>query len=192
MERSGVGLEWCRRCNLRIWILTVVATCFAVCSQVSPAASDYANRTEVARILSGEKFEVVKHVIQISPSEWARAGVMPQGRSIAASMVDPGKAYESSDFGTGKLPARQLLLAAKNTRYEVLCFWEGTVGGPMLKVMMIRRDIAKPRLLFDAIMNNDIPQNRWTWEEVKRHIRENKMDVLISAEHPGTFDNRLP
>ncbi|PYK68889.1 MAG: hypothetical protein DME45_04935 [Verrucomicrobia bacterium] len=98
--------------------------------------------------------------------------------------------YESGDVWDTTKPLRQLLLAAKNPRYELICFWQGTQGGPALGVLMIRRTRGNARLIFSAVMNNDIPENKWTWEQVKRHILENKIDVLISAEHPGVYDNR--
>jgi hypothetical protein len=107
-------------------------------------------------------------------------------------MVDPGKSYENGDVWDTTKPMRQLLVAAKSPQHEVLCFWHGTQGGPALRVLMIRRGTVKPRLIFSAIMHNDIPENKWTWEQVKRHILENRMDVSITAEHPGTYDNRLP
>src|SRR5947209_6856636 len=107
-------------------------------------------------------------------------------------MVDPGQAYQSEDFGVGDMALRQLFMAAKNPRHEVLCFWEATYGGPVLRVLMLERDVARPKLIFYAITNNDIPHERWTWGEVKGHILQNRMDVLISAEHPGNYDNRLP
>lgn len=186
--------QWCKlpRCWTALGcILAFAATHFCACSKTL-AGPDFLSRADVVRILHDEKFEIVRHVRQISSRDWASAGVLPRGRSITWSMVDSGRRYQSGDFGTGRLPLRQLLVAAKNPRYEVLCFWQGTVGGPALHVMMIQRDLGKPRLVFDAIMNNDVPQDSWTWEEVKRHIVQNKMDVLISAEHPGAYDNRLP
>jgi hypothetical protein len=42
------------------------------------------------------------------------------------------------------------------------------------------------------MMNNDIPHERWTWGELKGHMSQNRMDILMSAEHPGVYDNRLP
>ncbi len=180
-----------RSSNPRLWILIFALANFPTCSE-SFATVELASRGDVTRILRDERLELVHHVRQISARDWASAGVLPRGRNITSTMVDPGQIYQSGDFATGKLPERQLLLAAKNARHEVLCFWQGSHGGPWLHVMAIERGTPKSTLIFSAIMNNDIAQDKWTWEEVKRHIRDNKMDVLISAEHPGVFDNRLP
>jgi hypothetical protein len=150
------------------------------------------SRGDLIRIFRDEKFDILKHVLQISSTDWVAAGVTPQGRSITSSMVDAGKGYEGGDVWDTNRPLRQLLLAAKNPHHEVICFWQGSQGGPFLRVMMIERGVGRPRLVFYAIMHNDISQSSWNWEEVKRHILENRMDVTISAEHPGIYDNRLP
>jgi len=104
--------------------------------------------------------------------------------------LDPGENYQSGDVWDPDKPMRQLVLAAKGPQHEVLYFWQGTQGGPMLVVMIIEYGTPKPRLIFNALMHKDIPPTTWTWAEIKRHILENRMDVLISAEHPGTYDNR--
>lgn len=187
--RQRSNLPRCRRRSG--WALAFAASHFYICSHAF-AALNLASGADMVRILRDERFELIHRVRQISARDWASAGVLPRGRNIISTMVDPGKAYERADFGTGKLPERQLLVAARSARHEILCFWQGTIGGPVLRVMMSQRDGAKSTLVFYAVINNDIPQNSWTWEQVKRHIVQNKMDVLISAEHPGSYDNRLP
>jgi hypothetical protein len=161
----------------------VTTTCFA---------AELASHTDLVKILRTEDFQLLHHVRQISRGDWKAAGVMPQGRSITALMVDPGKSYQSGDLWDTDKPIRQLLLAPTSRRHDILCFWEGTQGGPCLGVLLLERDVPRSKLIFYAIMNNDISQGSWTWNEVKRHILHNKMDVLISAEHPGVYDNRLP
>ena len=180
-----------RAWNARLCILMLAVANFPTHLE-SFAAADLASRADVIRTLCDEHFELIHHVRQISARDWASAGVLPQGRNITSSMVDPGRPYQSGDFGTGRLPNRQLLVAAKNANHEFICFWEGTQGGPMLVLMLIQRGIVKPRLLFYAIMNNDIPEDKWTWEEVKRHVVQNRIDVVISEKHPGAYDDRLP
>jgi hypothetical protein len=172
----------CAALNLLV-VLFMTATCSAV---------EFANHADLVRIFGTEKFKLFYRVRQISERDWIAAGVRPQGRSITASMVDPGQRYQSWDFGIGDKAQRQLFVAATNPRHEVLCFWEATNGGPVLRVLMLERDRAKSNLIFYAIMNNDIPHERWTWDEVKKHILQNKIDVFISAEHPDVYDNRLP
>jgi hypothetical protein len=156
------------------------------------SAAALASHPDVVKILRTEKFKLAFHVSQISHRDWVAAGVHPQGRSITESMVDAGHSYQSEDYTIGDMALRQLFLVAKNRRHEILAFWEGTIGGPVLRVLMLQRDGRKPKLIFYAIMNNDIPQNSWTWYEVTRHILQDKMDILMSAEHPDTYDNRLP
>ena len=154
-------------------------------------AAELASHADLARIFRTEKFRLIYHVRQISEQDWTAAGVRPDGRSITASMVDPGHSYSSEDYMIGD-PQRQLLLAAKSKQHELLSYWQATHGGPILRVLMLEHAGRKRKLIFYAVMNNDIAPECWTWGELKGHIVQNKMDHLISAEHPGTFDNRLP
>jgi len=174
--------------------MTRIAALLSLIAVVATAtySAEFATRADLARILRTERFKLIRHVRQISASDWTAAGVHPQGRSITASMVDPGYSYQDMDFGTGDMPQRQLFMAATNPRHELIAYWQATQGGPVLRVLMLERGNAKPRLIFYAIMNNDIDHERWTWGELKGHILQNRMDHLLSAEQPGTFENRLP
>ncbi len=186
-ERYKRPLFW-----TRLGCIPLLASIHFVACLEAFAGVHFASLADVSHILRDERFELVHDVRQISARDWASTGVLPQGRNITSSMVNPGEAYQSADFGTGKLPLRQLLVAAKNGEHEVLCFWQGSQGGPWLHVMMIERRKPKSALIFSAIMNNDIAHDKWTGAEIKRHVIQGKMEILISAEHPGAYDNRLP
>jgi hypothetical protein len=140
-------------------------------------AAELAGHADLARIFSTEKFRLIYHVRGVSEQDWTAAGVRPDGRSITASMVDPGHSYSSEDDLVGD-PRHQLLLAAKSSRHELLSYWQATQGGPMLRVLMLERDHGKPKLILYAVMNNDIPPERWTWGELKKHILQNKFDAI--------------
>ena len=171
---------------------TIVVALVAVLTAARSFAGELATHADLATIFRTEKFKLIRHVRQISVADWLAAGVRPQGRSITASMVDPGHSYQDQDFGVGDMPVRQLFIAATNPRHEILSFWQATIGGPVLHVLMLERGSPKPKLIFYAIMNNDIPHERWTWGELKGHILQNRMNVIMSAEHPDVYDNRLP
>jgi len=141
-------------------------------------AAELASHAELTRIFKSEKFHLVYHVRQIADENWTAAGVRPHGRSITASMVDPGHSYASEDYMIGD-PRHQLLLAAKSPRHELISYSEATQGGPMLRVLMLERHHQKPKLIFYAVMNNDIPPKRWTWGELKGHILQNKFDAIM-------------
>lgn len=141
-------------------------------------AAELASHAELARIFKSEKFDLVYHVRQISDENWKAAGVRPDGRSVTASMVDPGHSYASEDYMIGD-PRHQLLLAAKSPRHELISYWQATQGGPMLRVLMLERDHRKPKLILYAVMNNDIPPEHWTWDELKGHILQNKFDAIM-------------
>jgi hypothetical protein len=141
-------------------------------------AAELASHPDFARIFRTEKFHLIYHVRQISADDWTAARVRPDGRSITASMVDPGCSYSSEDSMVTD-PRHQLFLAAKSPRHELLSYWEATQGGPMLRVLMLERDGGKPKLILYAVMNNDIPHERWTWGELKGHILQNRFDAIM-------------
>src|SRR5262245_11041315 len=136
-----------RRVAVNLFVLGLAA---ATC-----CATELASHADFARIFRTEKFRLIYHVRQISEQDWTAAGVRPDGRSITASMVEPGHSYSSGDYMVGD-PRHQLLLAAKSPRYELLSYWQATQGGPMMRVLMLERGAGKPKLILYGVMNNDI------------------------------------
>jgi hypothetical protein len=139
-------------------------------------AGEAASPADLARIFRTEKFRLVYHLRQVSQQDWTAAGLHPGRSTFAEAMVDPGHPWNDLDFGGD--PHCQLFLAAKSPRYELLSYWEATQGGPMLRVLILERDGGKPKIIFYAVMNNDIPRERWTWEEVKGHILQGRFDAI--------------
>jgi hypothetical protein len=150
-------------------LVLVAATC---------SAGQLASQTDLARIFRTEKFRLIYHLRQISEQDWNAVGVHPGGRSIAEAIVDPGYSWNDQDFGDDDTPHCQLFLAAKSPRYELLSYREATQGGPMLRVLILERDGRKPKLIFYAVMHNDIPRERWTWGELKGHILQGRFDAI--------------
>src|SRR5438067_131934 len=163
------------RCMTRRVTVTLVVVLFAAATS---SAAELASNAELVRIFRTEKFRLIYHVRQISAQDWTAAGVRRDGRNITASMVDPGHSYASEDYMIGD-PRHQLLLAAKSSRHELLSYWEATQGGPMLRALMLEHVGGKSKLILYAVMNNDIPHERWAWGELKRHILQNRFDAIV-------------
>src|SRR5690349_10894929 len=138
--------------NRRAALILLSPAIHASLASTTCFATSLASHSDLIRIFRSEKFQLIHHARQISTRDWTEAGVQPEGRSITASMVDPGQWYQTGDTWIGNKAIRQLLVAAKSTRYEVLCFWEGGQGGPGLSVMILKRDTSRPTLIFHAIM----------------------------------------
>jgi hypothetical protein len=153
-------------------ILAVILSSAACC------AGELASHGDLERMFRTEKFTLLYHVRDVSARDWTAAGIHPcptGGNRISDSIVDPGHAWASQDYMLG--PCR-LLLVAKNTQHEILSYWEATQGGPMLRVLVLRRQ-PKPKLFFCAVMHNDIPSERWTWAEITGHILRRKFDAIM-------------
>jgi len=156
--------------RLTLILLVVILSC------VPCFARQVASHNDLVRILRTEKFMLLYHVRDISARDWAAVGVHPcpaGGRRISDSFVDPGQAWASEDYMLG--PCR-LFLIAKSSQYELLSYWEATQGGPMLRVLVLRRQ-PKPKLY--AIMHNDISPERWTWGEIRGHILQERFDAIM-------------
>ena len=147
-------------------------------ASITCCAADVATRADLVQIFRREKFKLVYHVRDISEHAWTAAGAYPRGHGSGVSLVDPGYAWASEDYMDGPC---QLLLAAKNARHEILCYWEATQGGPNLRVLVLRLE-PKPRLIFHAIMYNDIPHERWTWGEIRGHVLQGRFDPIIPSD----------
>ena len=76
----------------------------------------------------------------------------------------------------------QLFLVAKSPRHEVLSYSERNQGGPFLHVLLLRRE-PKQKLTLHALMHNDVPQQRWTWREIRKHVLQGRFDAIVP---PGT------
>jgi hypothetical protein len=143
------------------------------------SAAVSATRSDLVEIFQREKFTLLHHVRDVSERDWTAAGVRPcesgGGHKLSNSIVDPGHAWASEDWMLGPC---QLLLVAKNSQHEILSYWERTQGGPMLRVLVLRRQ-PKPRLFFSAIMHNDISLKRWTWGEIRGHILQGRFDAIM-------------
>ena len=160
------------RCVLALFpMLIASSTCSAAVS---------ATHADLVDIFQREKFTLLYHVRDISERDWTAAAVHPcresaGGQHVSDCIVDPGHAWASEDYMFGPC---QLLLVAKNSRYEILSYRERTQGGPMLRVLVLRRH-PKPNLFFTGVLNNDIPSERWTWEQVRTHVLQGRFDAIM-------------
>jgi hypothetical protein len=157
------------RCVLSLFALMIVS--------VMSSGAATPTHADLVEIFQRDNFRVSYHARDISERDWIAAGVRPcessGRRNISDSIVDPGHAWANEDWMAGPC---QLLLVAKNSRHEVLSYWERNQGGPFLHVLVLRRG-PKQKLVFHALMYNDIPHERWTWDEIRRHFLQRKFDA---------------
>lgn len=152
----------------------------------SPVAGQgaFASRAEVARILHQESFNVFDRVKEIPSADLVSAGVIKTQDALKSFIVDPGGEFQSSDSWVDvKKPARQLVIAAINAKYELVCFWKATQGGPACYLMLVRRAGPDSRVIFYATLDEEVRK----WADVKRLVSEDKITPLISAEHPHPY-----
>lgn len=182
MNQIGPMHYYRQHCDKLLSVLPVVIVAAGLLIS-SCATHQYGGRDDLKGIFETEDFRVIYRVNQLSLSDWAAEGVIGRSKKI----VDPGEPYDSGDMYAGGPLIHQLLVGAKSRRHEVVCFWVGTHGGPTLCVRMLRRGSGRPTLIFSAIMKNDIRAEDWNWEQIKQHIRDNRMDVLSdhSARQPN-------
>ena len=156
---------------------------FVVLTSSMCSGADVATRADLREIFGHEKFTLLYHVRDISEHDWAAAAVHPcrevsRSQHLRDSLVDPGHAWAVYDYMDGPC---QLLLLAKNPKYEILSYWEASGGSHQLRVMVLRRG-PKPKLIFHAIMYNDIDHARWTWGEIRGHVLQGRFDPIIPSD----------
>lgn len=171
-----------------LWTVVSLACFFAgSLAPVSTAAAGetgFVNRAEVVRIIQEEPFDVINHIKDIPRADLVSAGVIKSKDGLKSFVVDPGEEFQSSDSWVEvNKPARQLILAAINAKYELVCFWKATQGGPARYLMLVRRAGPDSQVIFYATLDREVRK----WADLKRVVSQNKITVLISAEHPHAY-----
>ena len=100
-------------------------------SNTTPGATHYLTQLELAHVLEHDRFRVIDRVKEIPSNDLVSAGIIKAAGDLKSFLVDPGKHYQNSDSLVDvNKPMRQLIVAAINANYEVMCFWKATQGGP--------------------------------------------------------------
>jgi hypothetical protein len=150
-------------------------------------ALPFAGRADVIRILKTECFEIFRDVRKIPSENLRSAGVIPRGRSLSSALVAPDQPFDSSDAFVNASKLGQLILAGINKRYEIICFWQATHGGPVANLMIVQRAGRDSAVIFYGSLSGE-PHS---WADVKTLLIEGKISEFVSAAHPEPYKSPL-
>jgi hypothetical protein len=155
-----------------------------VCCGEAFGGSTFANRADVVRILRDESFRIVRQVDKLPHKDLIAANVIESAQPLRSFLANPGEHYQTFDGWIDETkPYRQLIIAGTSSSYMIICFFETTHGGPSRKFMLIRRRGKESRVVFYALLNEEVR----SWSDLERVVRDNQIDEIISASHPYPY-----
>ena len=160
-----------------------IAFAFVCCGQILGCLA-FASRADVIRILRDQGFQIVRQVDKLPYRELIAANVIKRKQPLSSFLANPGEHYQTFDGWIDEnKPYRQLIIAATSSDYAIICFFETTEGGPSRKIIVIRRGGKEPRVVFYALLNEEVR----SWSDLKRVVGDNQIEEMISASHPYPY-----
>ena len=167
--------------------MAVVIVIVSTVAWVMANALPFAGRADVIRILRTERFEILPDVRKIPVEDLRSAGVIPRGQSLSSVLVNPDQPFDSSDAFGDASKLGQLIVAGINNRYEVICFWRATHGGPVANLMLVQRAGRHSAVIFYGSLSGE-PHS---WADMKTLLIEGKVSEFTSAAHPEPYKSPL-